>query len=626
MKQTMTFGIKTEGVAKAKSDIDGVASASKNAEAAQEDLNESVEEGGVALGGMAGGAITAFKGVVGGVKKAVLGMRTLKGAMMATGIGALVVLVASLMMYFTKTKKGAEVLQVATAGLGAVFGVMTDVLSKIGETMVWAFNSPQEAIQAVSDKIAAVGAWFSDLGNYLREVFLFSMLKIKRSFLSLAAASAEFLGFDASDMRAEIRSIDKELNASVERMEIASDKVTAPLKEAWDNVVEGVTNFIETVSTAIKSATALEKRAVALADAQRALGVEFAQTRQAIREQKIIAEDINETFEKRIAALQKAGTMESDLAAKSLALAQEAVDIKRAQNDITESTAEDLQALADLEIALAQAQTESLGKQTELMMKLNALYTAQGAAIKAIEDAEQKRISAMIASQKEIDDILTDAQTLELQKIEAFWKKKRDDAKLQSQILIGDKEAEQKQIDAVNKKYAVKEIAAVKVTTQQKLSIAAGLLGSLMALNSALAGSSKREQKDAFQRNKKMGIVSAVINTAGAIIGAINPAAGGIPLPWGAVGAAAAAISGAAQIAVIAKSRFASPDQTVPPPPSAGGGGGGGASSAAASANPQLDLSFMGEGAGGSVQAYVISENVTNQQQADQIVTDQTTL
>ena len=52
--------------------------------------------------------------------------------------------------------------------------------------------------------------------------------------------------------------------------------------------------------------------------------------------------------------------------------------------------------------------------------------------------------------------------------------------------------------------------------------------------------------------------------------------------------------------------------------------GGGGVSSGATT--PQLDLGFLGEGSGGSIKAYVISENVTNQQQADQIVTEQTTL
>ena len=149
----MTFGIKPEGAEKAKTDIDGVATASKKAEASQEGLNDSIEQGTGALDKMTGGAIVAFKGVVGGVKSAVLGMKTLKGAMMATGIGALVVVVGSLVAYFTKTKRGAEALQVATAALGAVVGKVTDVFSWFGEKVVGVFTEPKKAVTGLWDTI-----------------------------------------------------------------------------------------------------------------------------------------------------------------------------------------------------------------------------------------------------------------------------------------------------------------------------------------------------------------------------------------------------------------------------------------------------------------------------------------
>ena len=125
----MTFGIKTEGADKAKKDIDGVAASSKKAEASQEGLNDSIESGSGALDKMTGGAVTAFRGVVSGVKKAVLGMKTLRGAVISTGIGALVVVVISLISYFTKTKRGAEALQVATAALGVVMDLLTDQMN-----------------------------------------------------------------------------------------------------------------------------------------------------------------------------------------------------------------------------------------------------------------------------------------------------------------------------------------------------------------------------------------------------------------------------------------------------------------------------------------------------------------
>ena len=627
MKQWMTFGIKTEGAKKAEKDIDGVAKSTKKAEASQEGLNDSIEQGSGALNNMTGGAIGAFKGIVGGVKKAVMGMRTLKGAVMATGIGALVLIVGSLVAYFTKTKKGMEVLQVATAALGAVMGVLTDVLSSIGEVMVWAFNSPQEALDAVSEKMEALGGWFSDLGSYLKEVFFFSLLKVKRAMLSFAAAGKELLGFDSSGMRAQIAAIDDQLEESIVKMKVASDKVTAPLKKAWNDVKDGVSGFIDKVGDAITTAAALERRAIKLADAQRELGVEFAKTREQMNKLRMIGEDITQEVGVRIAAIEEAGALEQELANKSLALAQEAVDIKREQNNISESTAEDLQALADLEIALSNAQIESSGKQRALLMKVNALYAEQEAAVKAATEAEEQRLNDLIARQDIIDAQLESARSREIQKMTAKYKALEVSMLNGEGILINIKEAASKELAAINAKHDKVDRDRLRSLHDAKTKMATDALGVLMALNSAFAGDTKEQQKKAFQRNKKMGISSALINTASAIIGAISPAAGGLGLPAGLPGAIMAGATGAAQIATIAKTRVDSSGGGTEEVLDAGsGGGGGGDLESQASNAPQIDMGFLGQGSGSSMQAYVISEQVNNQLQADQIVTDQTTL
>ena len=604
----MTFGIKTEGGEKAKKDIDGVATASKNAEKSQEGLNDSIESGTGALDKMTGGAITAFKGVVGGVKKAVLGMKTLKGAIIATGVGALVVVVGSLVAYFTQTKRGMEVLQVASAALGAVMGQLTDAASWLGETLINVFTSPMDAISGIG---TAIENFVMDKVNKLMDGLGFLGSAFKKLF------AGDFSGAMADGAQGVTK-----LNQALNPLVIVGELVV----ETVGNIVEGVKEMAKDIYDAVSAATALENRAIKLSDAQRELSVEFAQTRAKMVELKKTSEDVNETIENRIKATEEAGALEQALADKSMALAQEAVDIRREQNEISESTAEDLQALADLEIALSNAQIESAGKQTEILMKVNSLYKEQEANIIATEAAEQQRITDLIARQTAVDDIVDAGRAREIQKIKDHWIEQKRIAGLEGQVLVGTADAQRIQIAAVNKKYDDAEIKATKVTTQQKLGIAAGLIGSLMALNSALSGASKKEQKASFQRNKQLGIVSAVINTAGAIIGAINPAAGGIPMPWGAVSASAAALAGAAQIAVISKSRFNSSDTSVAPPPSMPplSSGGGGVSSGATT--PQLDLGFLGEGSGGSIKAYVISENVTNQQQADQIVTEQTTL
>jgi hypothetical protein len=146
-----------------------------------------------------------------------------------------------------------------------------------------------------------------------------------------------------------------------------------------------------------------------------------------------------------------------------------------------------------------------------------------------------------------------------------------------------------------------------------------------MSLNDAFAADTEEGRREAFEKNKKLGIASAIVNTASAVIGAIAPSAGGLGIPAGLPGAAVALATGIAQTAVIAKSTFDSGQMPDDVPTDVAPEGSRDLSQAA-SANPQIDLGFLGEGAGGSMQAYVISENVTNQQQADQLVQDQTVL
>jgi len=154
-----------------------------------------------------------------------------------------------------------------------------------------------------------------------------------------------------------------------------------------------------------------------------------------------------------------------------------------------------------------------------------------------------------------------------------------------------------------------------------RLAYANASLDALRQLNDAFAGDSEEEQKKAFQRNKAIGIAQAIINTAGAVVAAINPAVGGLGIPAGLPGAALAALTGAAQVATIARSQF-------------GGGGGGSTPSAPsqtisepAPTTPQLDLGFLGAGAGQTgFRTYVVSSEVSNAQQANQRINDQATL
>ena len=652
----MTFGIKTEGAEKAAKDIDGVASASKNAEKSQDGLNDSIESGTGALDKMTGGAIGAFKGVVSGVKKAVLGMKTLRGAVISTGIGALVVVVIALISYFTKTKRGAEALQVATAALGVVMDLLTDSMSGLGEVMVNVFVDPKQAIL--------------DFGKAIKDYVLDNIQKMIDGMGLLGSAIKKTFSGDFSGAMEDAKDGALSLGEGILKL----NPITAVMVNQMEYLVENVEGFTESVKKAVKSAIAYEKRSIALADAQRNLSVEFAQTREKMTELKLVSEDVNETMEKRIAATEEMGALEIALADKSLSLAQEAVYIKRSQNALSESTAEDLQALADLEIALSNAQIESATKQTEILMKVNSLYKEQETNIIAIGEEEKARLAGVLAQQEAVNDIKDAGMERELQKIEDHWAEQIRIATEANAELLGVEEAKEIQLKEVRDKYQAEADADSEANRSKLiegiLQTAGDVLNGLSALNEAFATLSGEElsanaarelaiqeetdgrkkyllqkanyailkeqyekQKKGFENSKKIQIAEALIATYSSAVRSYNALAGIIPVGpvLGAISSAAAITGGLAQVAMIRKSTFggtapSAPSYSPTPSSGAGAGGAGAGAGAAASTAPQIDLSFLGEGGTGTIQAYVISENVTNQQQADQIVTDQTTL
>ena len=137
--------------------------------------------------------------------------------------------------------------------------------------------------------------------------------------------------------------------------------------------------------------------------------------------------------------------------------------------------------------------------------------------------------------------------------------------------------------------------------------------GAISGLVTAFAGESEKSQRKAFKINKAISIAQAVINTAGAISGAINPAVGGLGIPAGIPGAALAAATGIAQVATIAKTQF-------------GGGSTGDVSPAGALAEAQApNFNVVGDSGVNQLatlqqqptQAYVVSGEVTTAQALD---------
>jgi len=170
------------------------------------------------------------------------------------------------------------------------------------------------------------------------------------------------------------------------------------------NAFRGITDEVKEEVTATMDLT---KRTNELVDAERALNVTTAERRAKIEELKLIAEDVTKEEGERLAAAKVAFKMEQDLLDARVKNAKEAVDIQKELNSISESGEEDLDALAEKEIALANIRAESATKQIELNNKINAIKAQIAAQEQADADAfEVLQIEQADAYQKRINEEL----------------------------------------------------------------------------------------------------------------------------------------------------------------------------------------------------------------------------
>jgi hypothetical protein len=394
--------------------------------------------------------------------------------------------------------------------------------------------------------------------------------------------------------------------------------------------VESVTDAVGKAGEAIADLTEeIKKEAQAAADLQRALNKlkdeerdfikQRAETNKQIAEARLLAEDDTLAVEERIEALQRAVDLEQQTVDEQLRLAEERARITREQVALGESLEEDLQAVADAEAAVIDLQTASLKTQKRLQTELNSLKTE---AITKAHDLMKAEIDLANATVKAMEDRKkAEEGTLQVTQETATATLQTRQTSFANQVLGAEttEEAIRRQRRETFEDFKNgAELVAIK-----GVEMASAALGALSQLNEAFAGESESDQKKAFERNKKFQVAQAIIQTGMAVTGALTAGGNPIKLATGAqfVEAAIAAATGVAQIATIKKTKF-SGGSTPPPPGNSGGGATG-----AIPQSPQLDLGFLGGGAGQTgIRTYVVSSEVSNSQQANQRINDQASL
>ena len=133
-----------------------------------QDLNEDLQQTQADLGGiedagdqMTGGMISGFKGMLASVKSAITGLKTFRGAMIATGIGAFVVAIAAVGTALSNTEEGQNKLNKWLTQISVVIGNVTDILGNFGNALMNVFTlnfkEAKKNIDAVTQGIINFG-------------------------------------------------------------------------------------------------------------------------------------------------------------------------------------------------------------------------------------------------------------------------------------------------------------------------------------------------------------------------------------------------------------------------------------------------------------------------------------
>ena len=236
------------------------------------------------------------------------------------------------------------------------------------------------------------------------------------------------------------------------------------VKGALRGITSAFTGIGDEMSREIRLAVELKGQLQSLNDSERELNVEFAKRRAEIEGLKMISEDLTKTEEERLDASKKAFKIEGDLLDKRVANAETAVDIQRTQNGLSENMAEDLDALADKEIALANIKGESATKQIELNNKINSIEREAAATRKT--EADERKAKSKERSDERLAQI-EEEKKADLERIAALEK-----AEENAEVLRAEGKFERaKRFEAIQNENYLNELTDLQFQEEEKLRI-----------------------------------------------------------------------------------------------------------------------------------------------------------
>ena len=318
--------------------------------------------------------------------KTSLAMKVLRGALISTGIGAIIVLLGSLIAYFTSTQEGVDKVARAITPLKVVFQTLWGVIQNFGKALVEVFTSPQKAIEGLMGLLETL---WNQVSNRVTGVW---------------------------DI---IKGVGDIVTGDVEKGLKKVGNATLQVITGVDNVVEKVGNSVnsmkDTINEALERGAKIEKINQQLAASEADFIEQTAILKQQFKEQNKIAEDTTKTFQEREEAARKSIEIQrsiNTLARERNGLEQELLNLKFASNDTSDA---DRAELAKKKAELAEQTAAMLEAETTQNNKVNTIHKAMLDEQKKQREEANKRYMEMLkerlAAEKRAIDVYVEGNS-----------------------------------------------------------------------------------------------------------------------------------------------------------------------------------------------------------------------
>lgn len=345
-------------------------------------------------------------------------LKLLKVALISTGIGAIVVVLGSLIGYLTSTQEGINMVTSVTRPLQAIFSSLMGVFQNVGKYLMGAFTNPKKAMTDIYEFVKQnLINRFTAFGKILEGIMELDFEKIADGTIQAATGVEDAIGKVKTMASDTGKFFDEAAKKGQQIDRLAKDIEVSQLK--------------------------LNKAQIAYGDELDA--------------QLLISKDTSRSFKEREAAALKIIEINSRMGAEEEAIILNKIEKLKIEQSLRAITNQDRQEMIDLEKALDEAQDKALNARLEQMKVISGARKEENAkAEKAAEDAKQK-----------YQQQLQDAATLQQQELDKFLAAQGIRAKsLEEELAIAARVAKDK--DAIAQTEFKAEMNAAK-TKEAKL-------------------------------------------------------------------------------------------------------------------------------------------------------------